>query len=90
MLIMETTKLSSKGQIIIPKAVREAYNWQAGVEFFVVLTEDGILLKPKTPFPRTTIDEVAGILSYDGPRISSEEMDTAIRKGVLENWDDRS
>jgi bifunctional DNA-binding transcriptional regulator/antitoxin component of YhaV-PrlF toxin-antitoxin module len=30
---METTKLSSKGQVIIPKAMRAAHHWDAGQEF---------------------------------------------------------
>ncbi|MCP5095160.1 MAG: AbrB/MazE/SpoVT family DNA-binding domain-containing protein [Chloroflexi bacterium] len=87
---MNTTKLSSKGQIIIPKSIREEYNWQPGVEFFIVDTGDGIFLKPKTPFPATTIDEVAGCLPYDGATVSQEKMDAAIQKGVLEHWNDRS
>lgn len=29
---METTRLSSKGQIIIPKALRDIYHWQTGQE----------------------------------------------------------
>jgi len=87
---METTKLSSKGQIIIPQIIREAYNWQAGVEFLVVDTGDGILLKPKTPFPATKIEDVAGCLTYNGPVISQTEMDAAVQKGILETWNDRS
>jgi AbrB family looped-hinge helix DNA binding protein len=44
--VMGTIKLSRKGQVIIPKALRETYNWQAGLEFMVIDTGDGILLKP--------------------------------------------
>ena len=61
---MATTKLSSKGQIIIPKALREAYNWQAGLEFAVIDTGDGILLKPTPTFAATTLEQVAGCLAY--------------------------
>ena len=46
---METTRLSSKGQIIIPKAIRQAYKWPVGQEFLVEQTEQGILLRPKSP-----------------------------------------
>ncbi|MCP4360833.1 MAG: AbrB/MazE/SpoVT family DNA-binding domain-containing protein [Chloroflexi bacterium] len=83
---MNTTKLSSKGQVIIPKWLREANNWQAGLELIVVDTDDGILLKSKHPFAATTIEEVAGCLSYDGPPKTIEEMETAVQQGIAEEW----
>jgi AbrB family looped-hinge helix DNA binding protein len=60
---METTKLSSKGQVIIPKGVRNAHGWAAGLELTVTDTGDGVLLRPKAPFPDTELDDVAGMLS---------------------------
>lgn len=41
---METTKLSSKGQVIIPKHIRESHHWTAGLELQVIEFEGGILL----------------------------------------------
>ncbi len=32
---METTRLSNKGQIVIPKNVRNAHGWEPGLEFIV-------------------------------------------------------
>jgi bifunctional DNA-binding transcriptional regulator/antitoxin component of YhaV-PrlF toxin-antitoxin module len=32
---METTKLSTKGQAILPAAIRAANQWEDGIEFFV-------------------------------------------------------
>ena len=32
---METTRLSSKGQLVLPKAIREADHWGEGTEFSV-------------------------------------------------------
>jgi AbrB family looped-hinge helix DNA binding protein len=55
---METTRLSSKGQIIIPQAIREAHKWQPGLEFDVIDTDKGILLMPRMPFKATSIKEV--------------------------------
>jgi AbrB family looped-hinge helix DNA binding protein len=86
---MGTTKLSSKGQIIIPKALRETYNWQAGLEFMVIDTGDGILLKPVQTFATTTLEQVAGCLAYEGSSKSVDDMDKAVRQGVLEAWHDR-
>ena len=52
---METTRLSSKGQVIIPKTVRSAHRWEAGLDFLVIDTGDGILLKTKAPFETTVL-----------------------------------
>ncbi|BAU63275.1 hypothetical protein STA3757_06350 [Stanieria sp. NIES-3757] len=79
---MKTTKMSSKGQVIIPKALRESHNWEEGQELIAIDMGDGILLKPKKPFPETTLDRVAGCLKYQGTPKSLEDMEDAIRKGV--------
>ncbi len=73
-----TTRLSSKGQIIIPKAIRAARSWRPGQQFEVVETGEGVLLRPCQPFPGTELDEVAGCLAYDGPPVSVEEMNGAV------------
>lgn len=81
---MQTTKLSSKGQVIIPKILRKRYNWNTGQKLNVIDTGDGILLKPSRPFKSTRIDQVAGILKYSGKPVSIDQMNEAIKKGVLE------
>jgi AbrB family looped-hinge helix DNA binding protein len=86
---METTKLSSKGQIIIPKWLRDAYRWETGLEFVVIDTGEGILLKPSRPFEPTSIEEVAGSLPYAGKSRTIEEMEGDLRRGIREAWDDR-
>lgn len=43
---MERTRLSNKGQVVIPKHVREAHGWEPGLELVVEGTSDGIMLKP--------------------------------------------
>ena len=75
---MNTTRLSSKGQVILPKALRDARGWRPGVEFEIEEVAEGLLLKPLSPFPRTTIEDVRGCISYSGPRLSIEEMDQAV------------
>jgi AbrB family looped-hinge helix DNA binding protein len=83
---METTKLSSKGQVIIPKALRDAYRWKVGQELIVIDTGDGILFKPKQSFPKTTLDEVAGCLDYKGKAKTLEEINDAIDRGMMNQW----
>lgn len=87
---METTRLSSKGQVIIPKAIRESRHWSPGMELQVLDTGDGILLKPMAPFDVTSLQDVAGCLKRDrGSALSLVEMNAAIRKGVRREWRDR-
>jgi len=44
---MQTTRVSSKGQVIIPKSIRDAYQLNAGQELEVEIVTQGILLKIK-------------------------------------------
>ena len=82
---MQTTKLSSKGQIIIPKSLRNRYHWDIGQKLSVIDTGDGILLKTLQPFKNTDLEDVAGILKYSGKKISIDQMNKAIEKGAMEH-----
>ncbi len=80
---MATTSLntivSTNGQIILPKAVRDRLHWEAGTRLVVEYTPDGILLKPlAVVFPPTRPEDVFGCLPYAGARKSVEEMDAGI------------
>lgn len=79
---METTRLSSKGQVVIPRAIRQARHWPIGQEFEVQETEQGLLLRPKALFAPTRLEDVAGCLSSSRPAVSLEEMEAAIARGV--------
>jgi AbrB family looped-hinge helix DNA binding protein len=76
---METTRLSSKGQIVLPSGTRANRKWGAGTEFQVIETSDGILLRPLPPFAPSRIDEVFGMARYKGRRKTLAEMDAAVR-----------
>ena len=45
--IKSSTRLSAKGQVVIPKAIREAGGWRPGLELEVEATDDGAILRPK-------------------------------------------
>jgi len=87
---MEITKLSQQGQVTIPPAMRKAYGWQGDQELILLDTGEGILIKPKKPFPQTTVSEVAGCLRYQGPPKTIADMNDAISQGIKEQWHDRS
>lgn len=86
---MPTTSLSSKGQVIIPKPIRALHKWLPGQKLQIIDTEEGILLKPASPFAGTILDQVTACLPYHGQAKTLEEMDDAIRRGAEEACRDR-
>jgi AbrB family looped-hinge helix DNA binding protein len=79
---METTRLSKRGQIVIPKRVRAAHGWEPGLEFVVEYIGDGIKLKPISPYSKTKVEDLVGCVGYQGPKKSLQEMEAAIAKGA--------
>ena len=80
------TVMSSKGQVVIPKKIRQSLGLEPGQPFLLESTDEGILLKPVVDsFQETSLDEVAGCLSRPGRQsVSIEEMEAAIERGVRE------
>ncbi len=80
---MDTTKLSAKGQIVLPKRVRDAHGWAPGVEFVVENTEAGVLLRPKSQEKKGSVADAAGMLRRPGRKPASlKDMDAAIAAEV--------
>ena len=77
-----TTVLSTKGQVILPRAIRERRKWMAGTRLIIEETADGVLLKRAPLFKPTRPEDVYGMLLYEGPPKTIEEMDAAIEAEV--------
>ena len=77
-----TTTLSSRGQIVIPKELRDARRWHAGTSFIVEEVAQGILLKPVSAFTPSVLDAVMGCTAYRGPAVSQAEIDAALDADV--------
>jgi AbrB family looped-hinge helix DNA binding protein len=73
-----TTTVSSKGQVILPKAVRERRDWQAGTRLLVEDTAEGVLLRRAPAFAPTRPEDVRGMLPRPATPKSVEEMDAAV------------
>jgi AbrB family looped-hinge helix DNA binding protein len=73
-----TTVLSTKGQFILPKAIRDRREWKAGTRLIVEDTPGGVLLKPEAAFQPTAVDAVFGFLGQEGPAKSIEDMNAAV------------
>lgn len=75
------TTLSSKGQVVIPRAIRDAAGWHEGLKFRIRLKENGgAELLPKQSL---SISDIFGILHKPGARAwSPDEIDEAIMREV--------
>lgn len=73
-----TTTVSTKGQVILPKAIRQQRHWDAGTKLVIENTEEGVLLKSAPLFSVTDVDAVFGCLRYTGKPKTIEEMNAAI------------
>lgn len=77
---METSTLSSKGQLVIPKAVRQSARLAPGDVLSVSYVNGEIRLRPVAPATATSLNEVAGCLAKPGrKRLSEAETRAAIR-----------
>lgn len=84
---METTRLSTKGQIVLPSAIRTSRAWAPGTEFTVEETRDGVLLRAAGGFSETDLDQVAGCLRSKRKSKTPAQMDRAIRREVIRRHD---
>lgn len=73
-----TTTVSTKGQVILPKPIRQALRWEAGTRLIVESTTEGVLLRPEPMFPETRPEDVYGCLAWKGPPKSLAEMEEAV------------
>ena len=75
---MALATLTNKGQVTIPKAVRDSLGLQTGDKLEFVITESGeAFLRPVTK----KVDDVFGRLHKPGRKsVSIEEMDTVIKQ----------
>lgn len=85
---MATTRLSSKGQLIIPKEVRDRHGWRAGTELEVEERDGVVLLRRRKPWPPSRIEDVRGCVTYDGPPVRVEDMNAAVDEMLREMWDE--
>jgi AbrB family looped-hinge helix DNA binding protein len=62
-----TITLSTKGQVILPKSIRQRRRWDVGTRLIVEDTPEGVLLRAAPIFKPTRPDDVFGSLEVAGP-----------------------
>lgn len=73
------SSITSKGQTTLPKAVREALSVSSGDRVRYIIGDGEVRIVPVRP-----LRELFGILHYDGPPITLEDMDNAIASGACD------
>jgi AbrB family looped-hinge helix DNA binding protein len=67
----QATRLTSKGQVVIPKKVRARLRWRPGLKLDVEASDDGaVILRPAFRHARdldSLVDEVSGFLTEGDP-----------------------
>ncbi len=58
--VLEVTRLSSKGQVVIPRRVRDALHLSAGAKFMVLGEKDTVILKKLVP---PTIEQLRKLMA---------------------------
>jgi AbrB family looped-hinge helix DNA binding protein len=82
MTTLSTTKLSSKGQVVIPEEIRKNLHLQTGAQFIVMGKDDVVILKIITPPSRkdltTLISETRAKARAAG--LTKQDIKQAIEK----------
>ena len=72
------TTVSTKGQVILPKTIRQRRDWDAGTRLIIEETAEGVLLKRAPAFAPTRPEDVFSLLPHSGDPKSIEDMDAAV------------
>ncbi|HNR68963.1 MAG TPA: AbrB/MazE/SpoVT family DNA-binding domain-containing protein [bacterium] len=82
MSTIETTKMSSKGQVVIPETIRKKLGLKAGSQFIVVGDRDVVILKSIEPPSMNEFDEIIDKARTQARMVGLSESDIheAIKK----------
>ncbi len=83
---MPSSTVSSKGQVTIPKEVREALRVDTGDRVLFIVRENGVVeLRPET----VDLLDLVGILEPpDGRHVTIEEMNEGIGRAVAKSFEE--
>lgn len=93
---MARTRMSDKGEIVLPQSVRDAHGFAAGAEFEVIAGDREITLRlietaPETLRKKLTVEEfVERIPRYDGPPITDAMIEEAVLREAKRRWDEKN
>jgi AbrB family looped-hinge helix DNA binding protein len=80
------TQMSSKGQIVLPKELRDRRGLNPGTEMEIEEVPEGVLLRLVKAPEAAALEALLGCTGYRGPRKTLAEMEAGIRKGAR-SWE---
>ena len=86
MPVSARTRVSTKGQVVLPKELRERRGWNAGAELVVEERPDGVLLRSAPADAPSRMEDVFGRLGPFERVVSIEEMNEAILNEAAARW----
>jgi AbrB family looped-hinge helix DNA binding protein len=81
-----TTQLSTRGQVVLPKPVRERHGWRPGDTFVVEDRPEGVFLRRAEERVHTRYEDVAGCLGPAKRKTSVEEISSVSPEYVRKRW----
>jgi AbrB family looped-hinge helix DNA binding protein len=72
---VRTTKMSSRGQVVIPEEIRERLGLKAGSQFVVVGDKDTVILKSISPPSMKEFDELIAEARKQARRVGLKRTD---------------
>jgi AbrB family looped-hinge helix DNA binding protein len=75
-----TIRISTKGQLVVPKEIRLRHGWSAGAKVALEDLGDRVVLRETTPLPETRLEDLIGCTGYRGPAKSLREMEDGSRR----------
>jgi AbrB family looped-hinge helix DNA binding protein len=77
-----SVRLSTKGQLVVPKEIRDRHGWTAGAELVFEDLGDRVVLRQVEDVPETTLEDLIGCSGYKGPAKSLQQMEEGIAEGA--------
>lgn len=69
-----TITLSSKGQVVIPKEIRDELQWNAGMQIALISGAGGVTLKAVPKKTGRKFADLIGLLKHKGAPLSIDEL----------------
>ena len=81
-MTISTTRMSSKGQVVIPETIRKRLGLEAGAQFVVIAGDQAVILKPVAPPSLDEFDELLAEARRQARQLGLKQRDIkeAVRK----------
>ena len=80
--------MSSKGQVVIPKSLRDAKGLGAGSEVEFVDHPEGVLMRLPERKKKFSLEDLLNVLPpYEGPPVTDRMIEEGIDAAMQERWE---